>query len=75
MVVEVMLLSGKCCSQIFDLNDETLEDVLRECAGLLDLDEDQVLRSATLMYETVVITDLKEDFEAGKMYELSLVMC
>ena len=69
-----MLLSGKCCSQIFDLNGETLEDVLRECAALLGLDEDNVLGTATLMHETSVITDLKNDLEAGEMYELTLVM-
>ena len=68
------MLSGRCCSQIFNLNGETLDDVLRECAGLLGLDEDQVLESATLMHGTSVITDLKEDLEAGKMYELTLVM-
>ena len=73
-VVEVMLLSGRCCSQVFDLDGEALEDVLVECAGLLDLDEDQVLGSASLMHGTSVITDLKEDLEAGKMYELTLVM-
>ena len=37
-----MLLSGRCCSQIFNIYHTTLEDVLRECADLLDLDEDQV---------------------------------
>ena len=73
-VAQVMLLSGRCCSQIFDLGDETLEDVLRQCADLLDLDEDQVLGSASLMHGTSVITDLEEDLEAGKMYELTLVM-
>ena len=70
-----MLLSGKCCNQIFDLEDETVEDVLRQCAGLLDMDEDQVLESASLMHGTSVITNLKEDLEAGKIYELTLVMC
>ena len=70
-----MLLSGRCCSQIFDLDHETLEDVLRQCAGLLSLDEDQVLGSVSLMHGTSVITDLQQDLEAGKMYELTLVMC
>ena len=74
MVAQVMLLSGRCCSQIFDLDGETLEDVLCECADLLDLDEDQVLGSASLMHGTSVITDLKGDLEAGKMYELTLVI-
>ena len=69
-----MLLSGRCCSQIFNLDCKTLEDVLRECARLLDLHENQVLGSASLMHGTSVITDLKVDLEAGKMYELTLVM-
>ena len=73
-VVEVMLLSGNCCSQIFNLDQETLEDVLRQCADLLGLNKDKVLGSATLMHETSVITDLKEDFMAGKMYELTLIL-
>ena len=70
----MMLLSGRCCSQIFDLDGETLKDVLRQCADLLSLDEEQVLGSASLMHGTSVITDLEEDLEAGKMYELTLVM-
>ena len=69
-----MLLSGRCCSRIFDLDDETLEDVLRQCADLLSLDEDQVLGSASLIHGTSVITDLRKDLEAGKMYELTLAM-
>ena len=73
-VVQVMLLSGRCCSQIFDLSEETLEDVQRQCADLLGLDEDQVLGSASLMHGTSVITDLRKDLEAGKLYELTLVM-
>ena len=71
----MILLSGRCCSQIFNLDVETLEDVLRESADLLDLDEDQELGgSAFLMHGTSMITDLKDDLEAGKMYELTLVM-
>ena len=73
-VAQVMLLSGSCCSQIFDLDGETLKDVLRQCADLLSLDEEQVLGSASLMHGTSVITDLEEDLEACKMYELTLVM-
>ena len=72
--IEVMLLSGKCCSQLFDLDDETLEDMLRECATLLNVDENQVLGTATLMHGTAVVSDLREDLEAGKMHELTLVM-
>ena len=71
---EVRLLSGRCCNQIFDLTGETVKDVLRQCAGSLGLDDDQLLESATLMHGTCVITDLKEYLEAGKIYELTLVM-
>ena len=67
------LLSGKCCSQIFNLAWDSLEDVLRCFADLLGLD-DQLLGGATLMHETSVITDLKEDLEQGKLHELTLVM-
>ena len=73
-VAQVMLLSGRCCSLIFNLDYSTLEDVLRECARLLDLDEDQALHSGSLIHGTSVITDLKEDLEAGKMYELTLAI-
>ena len=59
-----MLLSGRCCSQIFSLEYEIVEDVLRRCAGLLGLDEAEVLGSATLMHGTSVVTDLQIDLEA-----------
>ena len=68
------LLSGKCCSQIFDLIGDTLDDVLRESADLLGLDKDQVLETATLLHGTSLITDLEEDLEEGKLHELTLVM-
>ena len=73
-LVEVTLLSGRCCSQIFDLNAHTLKDVLRQFADLLGLDRRQVLESATLMHGTSVITDLPKDLEQGKLHELTLVM-
>ena len=59
-----MLLSGRCCSQIFALKHDTVEDVLHECAHLLGLDEAEVLGSATLMHGTSVVTDLEDDLEA-----------
>ena len=59
-----MLLSGKCCSQIFNLNFHTVETVLHDSARLLGLDHDEVLRSATLMHGASVVTDLKNDLEA-----------
>ena len=35
--LKVMLLSGRCCSQIFDVEIESVTDVLYECAILLGL--------------------------------------
>ena len=75
-LVEVTLLSGKCCSQIFNLDEDTLEVivVLFEFADLLGLDLDQVISYGTLLHGTSVITRLEEDLEAGKLHELTLVM-
>ena len=73
-VAEVMLVSGRCCCQIFDLCSEDVTDVLRECARLLGLDEGKVLESATLLQGTREIKDLKEDLEAGKIHDVTLVM-
>ena len=72
-VAEVMLVSGRCCCQMFD-RFEDVRSVLRVCARLLGLDEDKVLESATLLQGTRAIKDLKEDLEAGKIHELTLVM-
>ena len=50
---------------MFDIAYDTVEDVLRRCAGLLGLDLDQVLESAALLHETSVITGhLSKDFKA-----------
>ena len=68
------LLSGRCSSEIFDLDRHNLDVVLRRFAVLLGLDKDQVLESATLMHGTSVITDLQKELEAGKLHELTLVM-
>ena len=59
-----MLLSGKCCSQIFNVKYDTIEDVLRECARLLGLDVHEVVGSSTLLHGTSVVTDLRKDLEA-----------
>ena len=70
----MMLLSGRCSSEIIDLHYHTLKDVLRRFADLLGLDRRQVLESATLMHGTSVITDPQKELEAGKLHELTLVM-
>ena len=49
---------------MFDLEFYTVEDVLRRCARLLGLDEDEVLGRGTLMRGTSVVTDLEKDLEA-----------
>ena len=45
------------------LQEDNVRDVLHGCAGLLGLDEDDVVRSATLLHGTSVVTNLK-DLEA-----------
>ena len=72
--VEVMLVSGRCCCQIFDPEYADVREVLRECARLLGLDEGKVLESATLLDGTRAIKDLKEDLEVAKIHEVTLVM-
>ena len=57
-------MSGKCCTKIFDLEFATVEDVLRECARLLDLDVDEVVGSSTLLRGTSAVRDLRNDLEA-----------
>ena len=74
-VAEVMLVSGRCCCQMFDLfRFAGVTGVLRECAHLLSLDEDKVLESGTLLQGTRAITHLSQDLEAGKIHEVTLVM-
>ena len=73
-VAEVMLVSGRCCCQIFDLSWADMRVVLRECTRLLGLDEGKVLESATLLQGTTAIKDLNKDLEAGIIHEVTLVM-
>ena len=35
IALRVSLLSGRSCNQIFDMEDDDIEDVLRDCARLL----------------------------------------
>ena len=73
-VAEVMLVSGRCCCQIFDLSEEGSTEVLEECARLLGLDKGEVLESAVLLHGTRAIGDRWEGLEAGKIHEVTLVM-
>ena len=72
VVLSVMLLSGRCCNQIFHQNTP-VEAVLAECGKLLQMDPLRVRRSGTLMSGTAVITDLRS-LDAGKVHELTLVL-
>ena len=73
-VLKVGLLSGRWCIELFDINLHTLEDVLRECATLLDLDPDHAAQGGALLLGTVVVKDLARDLEAGRLNELTLVL-
>ena len=55
-----MLLSGRSCSQIFNIENVEIEDVLRQCAELLDMDPDIVARSGTLGRGSLDIEDLED---------------
>ena len=72
VVLSVMLLSGRCCNQIFH-QYMPVEEVLVECGMLLQMDPLQVRRGGTLMSGTSVITDLRS-LDAGKVHELTLVL-
>ena len=72
VVLSVMLLSGRCCNQIFHQN-LPVEEVLAECGRLLDMDPLRSQRSGTLISGTAVITDLRS-LDAGKVHELTLVL-
>ena len=72
VVLSIMLLSGRCCNQIFHQH-MSVEEVLCQCGMLLDMDPARVRRSGTLMSGTAVITDLRS-LDAGKVHELTLVL-
>ena len=67
-----MLLSGRSCSQVFDVALERVEDVLRQSAELLDMDAGTVVRNGTLMIGSTDIKDLKDCIseELGKLHAL-----
>ena len=52
--LKVVLLSGRCCDEIF-FHVNTKSYVLRRCAELLDLDPDHVERSGALMRGTLEV--------------------
>ena len=55
--LKVVLLSGRCCDEIFDIHIEHRREVLIRCAELLDLDPHHVERSGALMHGTVEVQE------------------
>ena len=72
---QVTLLSGRSCSQIFDIAVESVEDVLRQSAELLDMDADTVARNGALMIGSTDIKHLKDctSEQLGKLQPLLLL--
>ena len=54
------MLSGRSSTQIFNVEEEDLQDVLGQSAELLDMDPDLVERSGALMSGTSGIQDLQD---------------
>ena len=55
--LKVVLLSGRCCDEIFHFHVADRKVVLRRCAELLDLDPDHTERSGALMRGTVEVQE------------------
>ena len=55
--LKVVLLSGRCCDEIFLFHCEGRSRVLRRCAELLDLEPDHVERSGALMRGAVEVQE------------------
>ena len=55
--LKVVLLSGRCCDEIFLYYENDRRVVLRRCAKHLDLDRDHVERSGVLMCGTVEVQE------------------
>ena len=65
--LKVVLLSGRCCTEIFYIHSDHRRRVLRRCAELLDLDPDHVERRGALMRGIVEVQ------EGTKLHESILV--
>ena len=70
--LKVILMSGRCCSEVFGLHNGMWE-VLRRCAASLDLDPDYVEGNGTLMRGPTEVKNLFE-LELGKLHEVTLVL-
>ena len=70
--LKVVLMSGRCCSEIFG-RYAGMSFVLGHFAASLDLDPDYVERNGTLMQGPIEVKDLRE-LEPGKLHEITLVL-
>ena len=70
--LKVVLMSGRCCSEVLR-HGTFMSEVLRRCAAALDLDPEYVERNGTLMRGPTEVKDLRE-LEPGKLHEITLVL-
>ena len=70
--LKVVIMSGRCCSEVFMLRAD-VSVVLRRCAASLDLDPEHVERNGTLMRGHAEVKDLF-GLEPGKLHEITLVL-
>ena len=71
--LKVVLLSGRCCDEIFLFHYDDRRLVLRRCAELLNLDPDHLERSGALMRGTVEVRNFDE-LAPGQLHEITLVL-
>ena len=70
--LKVILMSGKCCSEVFGRYAD-VSVVLRLCAASLDLDPDYVERNGTLMRGPTEVKDLFK-LDTGKLHQITMVL-
>ena len=70
--LKVVLMSGRCCSEVF-WHVSSMRVVLRRCAASLDLDPDYVERNGSLMRGPTEVKRLRE-LEPRKLHEITLVL-
>ena len=70
--LQVVLLSGRCCSEVFRRRAD-MGVALRRCAASLGLDPEYVGRNGTLMQGPTEVKNIFE-LEPGKLHEITLVL-